>query len=161
LSVLLVTKARVDEGSTKWAQGGIAAALGDGDSPDDHLRDTLEAGAGLCDVDAVRVLVTEGPAAVRKLIERGAIFDREDSGEISLTREGGHHRNRIIHAGGDATGAATVKNAIEFYTTAADGSGNMIYSHSHDPGNAATSVRVLYTTASGTSVGYLKIWAAE
>ena len=105
LSVLLVTKAKVDEGSTKWAQGGIAAALGEGDSPDQHLADTLEAGAGLCDVSAVRVLVTEGPAAVRKLIERGAKFDTEASGEISLTREGGHHRNRIIHAGGDATGA--------------------------------------------------------
>ena len=105
LSVLLVTKARVDEGSTKWAQGGIAAALGEGDSPEEHLADTLEAGAGLCDVSAVRVLVTEGPEAVRKLIERGAKFDTEDSGEIALTREGGHHRNRIIHAGGDATGA--------------------------------------------------------
>ena len=105
LSVLLVTKARVDEGSTKWAQGGIAAALGDGDSPEAHERDTLVAGADLCDVDAVRVLVTEGPEAVRKLIERGAIFDREDSGEIALTREGGHLRNRILHAGGDATGA--------------------------------------------------------
>ena len=105
LSVLLVTKARVDEGSTKWAQGGIAAALGEGDSPEEHLTDTLEAGAGLCDVSAVRVLVTEGPEAVRKLIERGAKFDTEASGEISLTREGGHHRNRIIHAGGDATGA--------------------------------------------------------
>lgn len=105
LSVLLVTKARVDEGSTKWAQGGIAAALGEGDSPEEHLMDTLEAGAGLCDREAVHVLVTEGPAAVRKLIARGAIFDTEASGEISLTREGGHHRNRIIHAGGDATGA--------------------------------------------------------
>jgi L-aspartate oxidase len=105
LSVLLVTKARVDEGSTKWAQGGIAAALGEGDSPEEHLADTLEAGAGLCDVSAVRVLVTEGPEAVRKLIERGAKFDTEASGEISLTREGGHHRNRILHAGGDATGA--------------------------------------------------------
>ncbi|CAN2224936.1 NadB Aspartate oxidase [Candidatus Nanopelagicaceae bacterium] len=105
LSVLLVTKARVDEGSTKWAQGGIAAALGDGDSPEAHEKDTLVAGAGLCDVDAVRVLVTEGPEAVRKLIERGAIFDKEDSGEIALTREGGHLRNRILHAGGDATGA--------------------------------------------------------
>ena len=105
LSVLLVTKASVDEGSTKWAQGGIAAALGDGDSPEDHLKDTLVAGAGLCDVQAVRVLVTEGPEAVRKLIERGAIFDKEASGEIALTREGGHLRNRIIHAGGDATGA--------------------------------------------------------
>jgi L-aspartate oxidase len=105
LSVLLVTKASVDEGSTKWAQGGIAAALGDGDSPEAQEKDTLVAGAGLCDVDAVRVLVTEGPEAVRKLIERGAIFDKEDSGEIALTREGGHLRNRIIHAGGDATGA--------------------------------------------------------
>jgi L-aspartate oxidase len=105
LSVLLVTKARVDEGSTKWAQGGIAAALGDGDSPQAHENDTLVAGAGLCDREAVRVLVTEGPEAVRKLIERGAIFDKEASGEIALAREGGHLKNRIIHAGGDATGA--------------------------------------------------------
>jgi len=72
LSVLLVTKARVDEGSTKWAQGGIAAALGPGDSPDQHEKDTLDAGAGLCDVAAVKVLVSEGPDAVRRLIERGA-----------------------------------------------------------------------------------------
>ena len=105
LSVLIVTKSKVDEGSTKWAQGGIAAALGPGDTPDQHLKDTLVAGADLCDAEAVRVLVTEGPAAVRKLIERGAIFDTEETGEISLTREGGHLRNRILHAGGDATGA--------------------------------------------------------
>ena len=98
LSVLIVTKAKVDEGSTKWAQGGIAAALGDGDSPEAHLTDTLTAGAGLCDVEAVRVLVTEGPEAVRKLIERGAKFDTEADGEIALTREGGHLRNRILHA---------------------------------------------------------------
>ena len=105
LSVLLVTKAKVDEGSTKWAQGGIAAALGPGDSPDQHEKDTLVAGAELCDLEAVKVLVTEGPEAVRKLIARGAIFDTEASGEIALTREGGHLRNRILHAGGDATGA--------------------------------------------------------
>lgn len=105
LSVLIVTKSKVDEGSTRWAQGGIAAALGPGDSPDQHLKDTLVAGAGLCDEEAVRVLVTEGPEAVRKLIERGAQFDTEATGEISLTREGGHLRNRILHAGGDATGA--------------------------------------------------------
>jgi L-aspartate oxidase len=105
LSVLLVTKANIDEGSTKWAQGGIAAALGPGDSPAQHKSDTLIAGAGLCDVDAVNVLVNEGPEAVRKLIARGAVFDRAESGEIALTREGGHHRNRILHAGGDATGA--------------------------------------------------------
>ena len=104
-SVLLVTKARVDEGSTKWAQGGIAAALGPGDSPAAHEADTLKAGAGLCDKKAVHALVTEGPEAVARLIARGAVFDRAASGEIALTREGGHLKNRILHAGGDATGA--------------------------------------------------------
>jgi len=113
LSVLLVTKALLDEGSTKWAQGGIAAALGPGDSPDQHESDTLIAGAGLCDLAAVKILVTEGPEAVRKLIARGAVFDRSDSGEISLTREGGHHRNRILHAGGDATGAEVSRALLE------------------------------------------------
>lgn len=105
LSVLLVTKARIDEGSTKWAQGGIAAALGPGDTPDQHKKDTLIAGAGLCDTKAVDVLVSEGPEAVRKLIAQGAVFDKSDTGEIALTREGGHLRDRILHAGGDATGA--------------------------------------------------------
>ena len=103
--VLLVTKVLVDAGSTRWAQGGVAAALGTDDSPEEHLRDTLEAGVGICDVDAVRVLCTEGPARLRELIALGAAFDRDPSGELSLTREGGHHRNRIVHAGGDATGA--------------------------------------------------------
>ena len=105
LSVLLVTKARIDEGSTKWAQGGIAAALGPGDTPDQHKKDTLIAGAGLCNTEAVDVLVSEGPEAVRKLIAQGAVFDKSDTGEIALTREGGHLRDRILHAGGDATGA--------------------------------------------------------
>lgn len=105
LSVILITKSYVDEGSTKWAQGGIAAALGPGDSPEQHERDTLVAGAGLCDLPAVKVLVSEGPEAVRKLIARGAVFDKSETGEIALTREGGHLRNRILHAGGDATGA--------------------------------------------------------
>ncbi|MBL7501365.1 L-aspartate oxidase [Frankia sp. CNm7] len=102
--VLLVTKALLDEGSTRWAQGGIAAALAAEDSPDDHLRDTLVAGVGLCDPEAVRVLVTEGPGRVRELAALGARFDRTAAGELSLTREGGHLRNRIVHAGGDATG---------------------------------------------------------
>jgi L-aspartate oxidase len=104
-SVLLVTKARLSDGSTRWAQGGIAAALGRGDTPEAHLADTLTAGAGLCDEDAVRTLVTEGPAAVRRLIDRGAQFDVAADGAIALTREGGHHADRIVHAGGDATGA--------------------------------------------------------
>ncbi len=104
-TVLLVTKGRVEEGSTRWAQGGIAAALADDDTPEEHLHDTLVAGAGLCDVDAVAALVTEGPDCVRNLIGLGAHFDLDSSGAIALTREGGHHRDRIAHAGGDATGA--------------------------------------------------------
>jgi L-aspartate oxidase len=104
-TVLLVTKGRVEEGSTRWAQGGIAAALADDDTPEEHLHDTLVAGAGLCDVDAVAALVTEGPDCVRNLIGLGAHFDLDASGAIALTREGGHHRDRIAHAGGDATGA--------------------------------------------------------
>ncbi|MGW5190899.1 L-aspartate oxidase [Kribbella sp. NPDC004138] len=104
-SVLVVTKDVVASGSTQWAQGGIAAALDPEDSPEEHLQDTLVAGAGLSDPEAVRVLVTEGPDAVRDLIELGARFDTMADGEISLGREGGHHRNRIAHAGGDATGA--------------------------------------------------------
>ena len=104
-SVLLVTKVLVDDGSTRWAQGGVAAALAPGDSPDEHLQDTLVAGVGLCDVDAVRVLCTEGPSRLRELVALGADFDRDAAGELALTREGGHSRNRIVHAGGDATGA--------------------------------------------------------
>ncbi len=104
-SVMVVTKDILSAGSTQWAQGGIAAALGDGDTPEQHLEDTLVAGAGVCDEEAVRVLVTEGPEAVRELIALGTNFDQTAAGELSLTREGGHHRDRIAHAGGDATGA--------------------------------------------------------
>jgi len=102
--VLVVTKDVLNAGSTQWAQGGIAAALGPGDTPDQHEHDTLVAGAGACDLDAVRALVTEGPDAVRELIALGTNFDHHD-GVLSLTREGGHRRDRIAHAGGDATGA--------------------------------------------------------
>ncbi|OLZ70231.1 L-aspartate oxidase [Streptomyces amritsarensis] len=111
---VVVTKARLDDGSTRWAQGGIAAALGEGDSPEQHLDDTLVAGAGLCDEEAVRLLVTEGPDAVRRLIDTGAVFDTSaETGEIELTREGGHHRRRIAHAGGDATGAEISRALVE------------------------------------------------
>ncbi|RZU30322.1 L-aspartate oxidase [Streptomyces sp. BK022] len=113
LTTVVVTKARLDDGSTRWAQGGIAAALGDGDTPGQHLDDTLVAGAGLCDEDAVRLLVTEGPDAVRRLIDTGARFDTDDAGSIQLTREGGHHRRRIAHAGGDATGAEISRALVD------------------------------------------------
>jgi L-aspartate oxidase len=113
LRTVVVTKARLDDGSTRWAQGGIAAALGEGDTPEQHLDDTLVAGAGVCDEDAVRLLVTEGPDAVRRLIETGARFDESSEGELELTREGGHHRRRIAHAGGDATGAEISRALVE------------------------------------------------
>ncbi|MFG3099527.1 L-aspartate oxidase [Streptomyces sp. NPDC048182] len=113
LETVVVTKARLDDGSTRWAQGGIAAALGEGDTPEQHLDDTLVAGAGLCDEDAVRLLVTEGPDAVRRLIATGAHFDESAEGTLQLTREGGHHRRRIAHAGGDATGAEVSRALVE------------------------------------------------
>ncbi|MEI2642451.1 MAG: L-aspartate oxidase [Candidatus Nanopelagicales bacterium] len=111
--VVVVTKAHVDEGSTRWAQGGIAAALGTEDTPEAHMQDTLVAGAGLCDPAAVRVLVEQGPEAVRRLIGWGAEFDRTPSGDIALTREGGHHTDRIAHAGGDATGWEILRALVE------------------------------------------------
>ncbi|MBI3828968.1 MAG: L-aspartate oxidase [Planctomycetes bacterium] len=105
-SVLLVTKSNLQESNTYYAQGGVAAALAPGDSPESHLRDTLVAGAGLCDETAVRKLVTEGPTRVRELIAWGTPFDREDKEHLSFTLEGGHGHRRILHANGDATGQA-------------------------------------------------------
>ncbi len=102
-SVLVITKDAATECNTRYAQGGIAAALGPGDSPELHLQDTLVAGAGLCDEAAVRVLVEEGPARMLDLIRLGLPFDRE-GGTLALGREGAHGKARILHAGGDATG---------------------------------------------------------
>jgi len=110
--VVVVTKVNIGAGSTRWAQGGIAAVLDPADSAAEHLHDTLVAGVGLCDPAAVRVLVTEGPDRVRELMALGAAFDRLPDGGLALTREGGHHRNRIVHAGGDATGVE-VQRALE------------------------------------------------
>jgi L-aspartate oxidase len=118
--VLVVTKDVLSAGSTQWAQGGIAAALGPGDTPAQHERDTLVAGAGACDLDAVRALVTEGPEAVRELIALGANFDHSSDGVLSLTREGGHHRDRIAHAGGDATGAEIQRALVAAIKAAPD-----------------------------------------
>jgi len=104
--VLLVTKGALEEGSTRHAQGGIAAALFEGDSVEAHIRDTLAAGAGLCDPEAVRVLCEEGPQRVRDLIAFGVDFDRDPSGALARGLEAAHSAPRILHAGGDATGAA-------------------------------------------------------
>lgn len=105
LRVGVLTKGVLDQATTRWAQGGVAAVLtGDPDSTDLHLADTLAAGAGLCDVDAVRVLVEEGPDRVLDLIALGARFDRDAQGRFELAREGGHSHARVVHAGGAATG---------------------------------------------------------
>jgi L-aspartate oxidase len=101
--VLILTKADPSESNTGYAQGGIAAALGPDDSPDRHAADTLKAGDGLCDEQAVRVLVEEGPRYVRELIAWGANFDRDDDGELAFGLEAAHSVRRILHAG-DATG---------------------------------------------------------
>ena len=123
-SVLLATKGRLGHSATRYAQGGIAAVLdlgGSGvlmersasppvdllpDSVAEHVADTLAAGAGLCDPVAVRTLVCEGAQAIADLLARGVRFDRDGlGGGLARTREGGHSRSRVVHAGGDATGA--------------------------------------------------------
>ncbi|MGH3857006.1 MAG: L-aspartate oxidase, partial [Pseudonocardiaceae bacterium] len=105
LRVVVVTKTTVGDCNTRWAQGGVAVALpGSGDTVDAHVADTLAAGGGLCDELAVRAILTAGPAAVSALRARGAIFDAGAEG-LERAREGGHRAFRVIHAGGDATGA--------------------------------------------------------
>ncbi|MEY3806407.1 MAG: L-aspartate oxidase, partial [Actinomycetota bacterium] len=112
--VILVTKDTLDAGSTNWAQGGLAAVLDPNDSLENHVADTLAAGAGLCDESAVRTLVDEAPTAIRYLMELGAAFDPgEATGEIALTREGGHSHRRIVHAGGDQSGAEVQRTLDE------------------------------------------------
>jgi L-aspartate oxidase len=103
--VAILTKAELDEGCSRYAQGGIAAAVGPGDSPELHFQDTVAAGRGLCDERAVRVLVDEGPLRVRELVEWGVGFDTQD-GVLMVGREAAHSRPRILHARGDATGLA-------------------------------------------------------
>ncbi|OYT72949.1 MAG: L-aspartate oxidase [Armatimonadetes bacterium JP3_11] len=102
-SVAILTKKQRSESNTNYAQGGIAAAIGADDSWELHLQDTLNAGAGLCDREAVEVLVKNGPRMVQWLMELGAQFDKNPDGSIALGREGGHSRNRILHAA-DHTG---------------------------------------------------------
>jgi len=101
--VTVVTKGALDDGCSRWAQGGIAAAVASDDAPDLHYADTIAAGRGLCDEAAVRVLVEEGPRRVRDLVDWGVSFDTQD-GDLLLGREAAHTRSRILHARGDATG---------------------------------------------------------
>lgn len=105
--VLLLTKTNLFASNSYWAQGGIAAAIGDDDSSDFHFEDTIKAGAGLCHSDSTRILVEEGIERVRDLISMGMEFDQEN-GKIALGLEGNHSRRRVLHAGGDATGREIV-----------------------------------------------------
>ncbi len=110
--VMVLTKRSLFDSATAYAQGGIAAALGAGDSPELHRQDTLAAGAALADAKAVQVLVEEGPARVRELATAGAQFDLEPGGNFKLGREAAHSRRRIVHAHGDQTGAEVARTLI-------------------------------------------------
>ena len=113
-SVLIVTKDVLNAGSTAWAQGGLAGVLHPTDSFEHHVRDTLAAGAGLCDEAVVRELVAEAPTSIRYLMRLGAAFDPDAEGEgPALTREGGHSHHRIVHSGGDRSGAEVQRTLDE------------------------------------------------
>src|SRR5438067_40466 len=113
MRIALFTKGQLGESNTRYAQGGLAVALGTDDSPELHFQDTMAAGAGLCDAEAVRIIVEQAPSAVHWLIHMGVHFDRAQPGGdgytthdgLLLGREAAHSRWRVLHAGGDATGA--------------------------------------------------------
>ena len=126
-SCALVTKVNIESSNSWLAQGGIAAVIDPSDNFSSHVEDTLKAGAGMCDPEAVEVLVKEGPDNIRELVEMNVPFDTNIEGELMITREGGHSCRRIVHCGGDATGrettkklgeiALTRKNITPFFTT--------------------------------------------
>src|SRR5260221_8503289 len=136
-SVALVTKRSVGESSTAWAQGGVAAVTSAEDSFDLHLKDTLIAGAGLCNEQAVRTIVTEGPAAIQDLIKWGVNFDErvlEDGHrELDLTREGGHSKRRVLHYH-DTTGREIEQRLL----AAVGGQANVIVLPNHIAGELLT-----------------------
>jgi len=113
LSCIILAKENMDCSSSWLAQGGIAAAINRDDTPELHLEDTIAAGAGLCNIDAVTVLVNEGPHDIETLVNLNVPFDLDEHGELQFTREGGHNKHRVVHAGGDATGRETIK-ALSF-----------------------------------------------
>lgn len=111
--VIVCAKDELETTNTAWAQGGIAAVMRDDDSIRSHITDTLTAGAGMCDYDAVELVCSQGPGRLKELIEWGARFDTDADDRLSAGREGGHNANRIYHAGGDATGIEIQKTLIE------------------------------------------------
>lgn len=144
----LITRDAVHDSATAWAQGGLAAVWSSEDSPDLHLADTLTAGAGLCAPAAADTLVEQAPAAIRRLIRLGAKFDTTDSGELDLHLEGGHHARRILHAGGDRSGAEVQRTLEAALLAAADDSlrispGSRLVDLLTDATGACCGVRVL------------------
>ena len=111
--VIVLAKESIDLSNTSWAQGGIAAVMNAKDSVNAHIQDTLEAGVGLCELDAVLELVQEGPDEIRQLLTWGMRVDRDQSGEPALGLEGGHHCHRIIHSDGDGTGVELGRCLVE------------------------------------------------
>ncbi len=158
--VAVLTKEVLGEGSTQWAQGGIAAALAPEpiDSPELHESDTLDAGAGLCDRDAVQVLVQEGPQRVRELIARGAHFDTDSTtGALKLTKEAAHSANRIIHSGGDATGREVQRSLS---TSVLESAGIAVFENSLTVDLILEEGRCVGAVALDTASGNLKLFRA-
>ncbi|MBC7320892.1 L-aspartate oxidase [bacterium] len=106
---LIITKGDIKESNSYNAQGGIAAAIGEDDSPDIHFQDTIRAGDGLCNPEAVKILVYSAPSIVEELIKLGVEFDRDETGRLDLGREGAHSRRRVLHSRGDSTGKAIME----------------------------------------------------
>ena len=165
-SAVIVTKGELAAGSTAWAQGGLAAVLDPTDSLENHVRDTLAAGAGLCDEAVVRELVTEAPTAIRYLMRLGAAFDPagNDGDEPALGREGGHSHHRIVHSGGDRSGAE-VQRTLDQSAVAAGVEVlerafalDAIVGTSIDGGRQAAGIRVAMLDAEGlvTTVGVVR-----
>jgi len=113
LSCAVLNKLGREDSNSLYAQGGIAAVMDENDTLESHFQDTMEAGAGLCIEEAVKVLVEEGPDDIRRLLSLGVPFDTDKAGKLLLTREGAHHRNRIVHIQGDATGLYATKHLLE------------------------------------------------
>ncbi|WP_338038810.1 FAD-dependent oxidoreductase [Neosynechococcus sphagnicola] len=111
LRVGLITKDSLSLSASGWAQGGIAVAISADDSPQLHIQDTLRAGAGLCEPDAVELLVQQAPRCIQKLLDMGVGFDRGQQGELALTLEAAHSRRRVLHAA-DTTGQAIITTLI-------------------------------------------------
>ena len=109
LRCVILAKDNMDCSSSWLAQGGIAAAINRDDTPELHLEDTITAGAGQCDMEAVSILVNEGPSDIETLVRLNVPFDLDEYGEFHFTREGGHNKRRVVHAGGDATGRETIR----------------------------------------------------